>query len=117
MASSSGNFTMPRKDLERIQRHYDYILDSVFNPDDLITTLFCKCVLDLDQKTHILNIETGKPRVKKLLDILMTECGDCYQLFLEALREKRFGPIADTLGTMIAAEETTEKGRFELVLR
>ncbi|KAK6169738.1 hypothetical protein SNE40_020729 [Patella caerulea] len=98
MASSSGNFTMPRKDLERIQRHYDYILDSVFNPDDLITTLFCKGVLDLDQKTHILNIETGKPRVGKLLDILMTECGDCYQLFLEALREKRFGPIADTLG-------------------
>ncbi|KAK6168299.1 hypothetical protein SNE40_021093 [Patella caerulea] len=98
MASSSGNFTMPGKDFERIQHHYGYILDNVFNPDDLITTLFSKGVLDLDQKTHILNIETGKPRVRKLLDILMTECGDCYQLFLEALREKRFGPIADTLG-------------------
>ncbi|XP_055954742.1 uncharacterized protein LOC130010759 [Patella vulgata] len=112
MASSSGNFTMPRKNFERIQRHFDYILERVFNPDDLITALFCKGVLDIDQKTHILNIETGKPRVKKLLDILMTECGDCYQLFLEALREKGFGPIADTLG-----EQTPSYIRVALIGR
>ncbi|XP_050409271.1 serine/threonine-protein phosphatase 6 regulatory ankyrin repeat subunit C [Patella vulgata] len=98
MASFSGNFKMPRKDSERMQHHYEYFLDNVFNPDDLITNLFSKGVLDLDRKTRILNTETGRPRVAKLLDILMTECGDYYQIFLEALREKGFGPIADTLG-------------------
>ncbi|XP_050389337.1 GTPase IMAP family member 4 [Patella vulgata] len=98
MASSSGNFTMPFKDSERIQHHYDYFLERVFNPGDLITTLFSKGVLDLDRKTRILNTETGRPRVEKLLDILMTECGDCYQIFLKALRERGFGPIADKLG-------------------
>ncbi|KAK6183709.1 hypothetical protein SNE40_011136 [Patella caerulea] len=88
---------------KKIQRQYKYILDNMFNIDNLVETLFSEDVLNMDTMTRINEEKAGRPRVKKLLHILMTECGDCYQTFLKALRENSFSPIADKLEKDIPA--------------
>ncbi|KAK6183705.1 hypothetical protein SNE40_011132 [Patella caerulea] len=97
---------MPDKDYTRFQNNYKYMLQNMFNIDNLVDTLFSKDVLNIDTMTRINEEKTGRPRVKKLLYILMTECGDCYPTFKESLRETGFSPIADKLEKAIPASKT-----------
>ncbi|KAK6189967.1 hypothetical protein SNE40_001926 [Patella caerulea] len=88
---------MRRENSIKIQRNFEYILNNLVNCDGLVDYLFSTEVLDYEQQTTIEETRKGKPRVKKLLEILMTECGDCYDAFLEALREKKLEEMANLI--------------------
>ncbi|KAK6180000.1 hypothetical protein SNE40_012227 [Patella caerulea] len=108
MASSFTN-RMPSEDFQVMQSCYDYLVVNIGNPETLVDYLFSKMVLTLDTKTAVFNEPLYTPRVRKLLDIIMNESGDCYMIFIDALREKGFTVIADEL-EIIKSQQRIKRG-------
>ncbi|KAK6190244.1 hypothetical protein SNE40_002159 [Patella caerulea] len=92
---------LPQESYVRIQQCTEYILENMVNIENVTDYLFSEDVLSIDQISEIEAKVKGRQRVKKFLSIIMNECSDCYDQFLEALREKGFAQIADRIDSGI----------------